>query len=121
MYIINTYFSALPMPEIMISPETSRVIAGGTHTVQCIMTGISYLAVPPTLELRRAGGIMLATNVGFSVTHTLDPVMTSHAGQYTCRVSVVIASISVNVSDQRNSTVSIYSKFTLTIAEMVTV
>ena len=58
MNIIITYiFSALPKPKVMISPENSRVIAGGTHTVQCIMTGIPYLAVPPTLELRRAGAL----------------------------------------------------------------
>ena len=45
--------SALPDPEVMISPEDSRVTAGDSHTVQCTVTDIPYLAVSPTVELIR--------------------------------------------------------------------
>ena len=83
--------------------------AGDTHTLQCTVTDIPYLAVSPTVELIGPGDSVLATDMSFTVTYTLDPVMTSHAGQYICRVSVIIASVSVNVSDQSSSTLTVQS------------
>ena len=94
----------------MIFPEDSTVTAGNSHTVQCTVTDIPYLAVSPTVELIGPGDSVLATNMSFTVTHTLDPVMTSHAGQYTCRASVMIASVSVDVSGQSSSTITVQSK-----------
>ena len=77
--------------------------AGDSHTVQCTVTDIPYLAVSPTVELIGPRGSVLATNMSFSVTHILDPVMTSHAGQYTCR-----ASVSMEVSET-SSTLTVQS------------
>ena len=59
------------------------------------MTDIPYLAVLPTVELMGPGDSVLANDMSFTLTHTLDPVMTSHAGQYTCRASVLVASVSI--------------------------
>jgi hypothetical protein len=98
---------ALPAPEVMISPGDSTVTAGDSHTVQCTVTDIPYLAVSPTVELIGPGDSVLATDMSFTVTHILDPVMTLHAGQYTCRASVMIASVSVNVSGQSSSTLTV--------------
>ena len=95
----------------MILPGDSTVVAGDSHTVQCTVSDIPYLAVSPTVELIGPGDSVLATNISFTVTHTLDPVMTSHAGQYTCRASV-ISSVSVNVSSQSSSTLTVQSEFT---------
>ena len=83
--------------------------AGDSHTVQCTVTDIPYLAVSPTVELIGPGDSMLVTDMSFTLTHTLDPVMTSHAGKYTYRASVMIASVSVDVSDQKNSTLTVQS------------
>ena len=103
--------SALPDPEVMISPEDSTVAAGDTHTVQCTVSDIPFLAVQPTVELTGPGGSVLATtDMSLMVTHTLDPVMTSHAGQYTCKASVMIASVGVDVSGQSSSTLTVQSK-----------
>ena len=85
----------------------STVTAGESHTVHCIVTDIPYLAVPPTVELIGPGNSVLATDMSYTMTHTLDPVLTSHAGQYTCRASVMIASVSVNVSGQSSSTLTV--------------
>ena len=104
------HLSALPDPEVMISPEDSTVTAGDSHTVQCTVTDIPYLAVSPTVELIGPENSVLATDMSFTLTHTLDPVMTSHAGQYICRASDMIASVSVNVSDQNSSTLTVQSK-----------
>ena len=92
---------------MMISPEDSTVTAGDTHSVQCTVTDIPFLAVQPTAELIGPGGSVLATTL---MTHTLDPVMTSHAGQYTCRASVMIASVGVDVSAQSSSTLTVQSE-----------
>ena len=95
----------------MISLVDTTVTAGNPLTVQCTMTVIPYLAVQPTVELLGPDGSVLAiTNMNLMVNHTLDPVRTSHAGQYTCRASVVIASVSVDVSGQRSSTLTVRSK-----------
>ena len=87
------------------------MMAGDLHTMQCIVTDIPYLAVSPIVELIGPGDSELATEMSFTVTHMLDPVMTSHAGQYTCRASVMIASVSVDVSGQSSSILTVQSKF----------
>jgi hypothetical protein len=51
---------------------------------------------------------VLATNMS---SHTLDPVMTSHAGQYTCRASVTIASVSQGFLLKLNRMVILYSEW----------
>ena len=95
----------------MISPVDTTVTAGDPLAVQCTMTVIPYLAVQPTVELLGPDGSVLATtNMDLMVDHTLDPVRTSYAGQYTCRASVVIASVSVDVSGQRSSTLTVKSE-----------
>ena len=93
----------------MISPD-STVTAGESHTLQCTVTHNPYRDVTPTVELIGPGDSVLATNTSFTVTHTLDPVMTSHAGQYTCRASVMITVVSVDVSGQNNSTLTVQSE-----------
>ena len=74
------------------------------------MTDNPYRDVMPTVELIGPGNTVLATDTSFTVTHTLDPVMTSHAGQYTCRASVVVASVRVHVGDHSSSNLTVQSK-----------
>ena len=57
---------ALPARDVMIS-----------HTVQCTLTDIQYLAGSPTVELIGPGDSVLATEMNLTVMHTLDPLMTS--------------------------------------------
>ena len=78
----------------------------------CVVMGTPYL---PTLQLQGPRNSVLASNfnMSFTMIHTLDPVMTSHAGQYTCRASVMIASVSVDVSGQSSSTLTVHSEFIL--------
>ena len=98
----------LPDPVLTISPVISTVTAGDKLTVQCTMTAIPYLVVQPTVELLGPeGSVLTASNMSLMVDLILDPVRTSHAGQYICRASVVIASVSVDVSGQSNSTLNV--------------
>ena len=87
--------------------------------MQCTVTDIPYLAVSPTVELIGKGDSVLATNISFALSHTLDPVMTSHAGQYSCRASVMIASVSVDVSGQSRSNLTVQS-MSLVLCEIAT-
>ena len=85
--------------------------AGDSHTVQCRVTDIPYLTVSPSVELIRPEDSVLATNMGLTVTHTLDPVMTSHAGQYTCKASVSVdVSESISTLTVQSMCMSIYGK-----------
>ena len=93
----------------MGSVEDSTVTAGNSHTLQCTVTEIPHLALQSTMELTGPGG-SLAIAVGLMVTHTVDPVRTSDAGQYTCRASVNIPSASVDVSGHSSSTLMVQSK-----------
>ena len=93
----------------MISQEDSTLSTGDSYTVECVVTDIPYLFVPPTVELIGPADSVLVTDMGFTLAHTVDPVMTSHAGQYTCRASIMIASVSVDVSDQSSSTLTVQS------------
>ena len=89
----------------------SIVTAGDLYTVYCVATSTPYLAIQPTVELIGPGGsVLAATDMSLMVSHTLDPVMTSHAGQYTCMASVMIASVGVDVSAQNSSTLTVQSK-----------
>ena len=99
--------STLPAPEVTISPGDSIVTAGVSHTVQCTVTYIPFLAVSLNVELIGPGDIVLAIGMSFTLTHTLYPVMTSHAGQYTCR-----ASVGVDVSES-SSTLTVRSMYTI--------
>ena len=98
----------LPAPEVA-SVVDSTVTAEDSHTLQCTVTEIPHLAVQPNVELIGPGG-SLATAMGLMLTHTVDPVKTSDAGQYTCMASVVIPSASVDVSGQSSSTLTVQSE-----------
>ena len=82
--------------------------AGDSYTVQCTVTDIPYLVVSPTVELIGPGGEILATAMNLTLTHTLDSLMTTHSGQYTCKASVMIASVNVDVSGQSSSTLTVH-------------
>ena len=101
----------LPAPEVA-TVEDSTVTAGDSHTLQCTVTEIPHLAVQPTVELiGPASSNMVATVVGLMVTHIVDPVRTSDAGQYRCRASVDIPSASVDISAHSSSTLTVQSKW----------
>ena len=100
----STHSPTVTATEVIISPEDSRVTAGDSHTIHCTVTNIPYLVVSPTMELIGPRKSVLATDISFTLSHTLDPVMTSHAGQYTCR-----ASVNGNISGQSSSTLILQS------------
>ena len=110
MHLCVFLLAALPNPVVRISPANPTVPAGDRHTMTCTVTASSYLTVQPTVEILGPDGSVIVTGTGLELRTTLDPVRTSDAGEYTCRASVVIASVSVDVSGERSSTLTVESE-----------
>ena len=109
--VFSSPCTVLPAPEVA-TVEDSTVTAGDSHILQCTVTEIPHLAVQPTVELIGPGSSnMVSTVVGLMVTHIVDPVRTSDAGQYRCRALVDIPSASVDISAHSSSTLTVQSKW----------
>ena len=74
------------------------------------MRAFSHLTVQPTVEILGPDGSAIFTSRGLELSTALDPVRTSDAGQYTCRASVVIESVGVDVSGERSFTLRVRSE-----------
>ena len=74
------------------------------------MPVVPFLTVAPTFQWMAPGDSEVANGSGPSLTHTLDPVRTSDAGQYTCRATVDIASVGVSVSGQSSTILTVQSE-----------
>ena len=88
----------------------STVTAGGQQALECTVSVDPFLTVAPTLQWVGPGDSEVASGSGPSLTHTLGPVRTSDAGQFTCRATVDIPSAGVSVSGQSSTTLTVQSK-----------
>ena len=88
----------------------STVTAGGQQALECTVSVVPFLTVAPTLQWVAPGNSEVESGYGPSLTHTLDPVRTSDAGQYTCQATVDIASVGVSVSGQSSTTLTVQSE-----------
>ena len=81
-------------------------------TLTCTSTGSPATTVTWTRDSEVVSGGMtgnseVASGSGPSLTHTLDPVRTSDAGQYTCWAIVDIPSVDVTVTGQSSTTLTV--------------
>ena len=88
----------------------STVTAGGQQALECTVSVVPFLTVAPTLQWVASGNSEVTSGSGTFLTHTLDPVRTSDAGQYICRVTVDISSVGVSVSGQSSTTLTVQSE-----------
>ena len=100
---------ALPSPQVTTTMD-STVTAGGQQALECTVSVVSFLTVAPTLQWVAPSNSEVASGSGPSLTHTLDQVRTSDAGQYTCRATVDIPSVSVSVTGQSSTTLTVQSE-----------
>ena len=114
-YIIITHsysniFPALPQPEVEITAPPT-VIAGSKLTLECSVTVVPHLTSTPRVELSGPGDVVLATGTNLTLTHTLDPVLVSSAGQqYVCKTELEIESLGVLQTSQSTYTITVQSK-----------
>ena len=88
----------------------SIVTANGQQALECTVSVVPFLTVAPTLQWVAPGNSEVASGSGPSLTHMLDPVRTSDAGQYTCWATVDIPSVGVSVSGQSSTTLTVQSE-----------
>ena len=100
---------ALPSPQVTTTMN-STVTAGGQQALECNLSVVPFLSVAPTVQLVAPNNSEVASGSVPSLTHTLNPVRTSDAGQYTCRATVDIPSVGVSVSAQGSTTLTVQSE-----------
>ena len=100
---------ALPSPQLITTMD-STVTAGGQQALECTVSVVPFLTVAPTLQWVAPSYSEVASGSGPSLTHTLHPVRTSDAGQYTCQATVNIPSVGVSVSSQNSTILSVQSE-----------
>ena len=110
-YIIKTFSSALPDPDVTISGPTTA--AAGEHLVlTCTVRVIERLVSEPSVEwsggsVGRGDGVMqddTTHNGAISVrTLTFSPLLTTHGDLYTCMVVISDQSINLLKTNNRNT------------------
>ena len=116
------YFSAeLPLPTIEIM-DSGESVAGGTLSLNCSVTTVENLVVPPQVEfldllgqplMRREIFVHSPITEGQVTFLTLEfsPLVTSIGGQYVCRAIINIPQAAiVNVSTELTAGVTVKSK-----------
>ena len=99
-FSIHTHTSiALPAPEVNLT-AASVVTVGTSVSLECSLSVVPHLIAAPHAELLGPGGFVLASGTNLSLTHTLDPVRASNAGQYVCRAALDIESVDVSLTSQ---------------------
>lgn len=65
------------------------------------MSVVPHLIITPRVELSGPGEVVVASDNGLSLTHTLGPVLASNAGQqYVCKAVLEIESLGVHLMSQ---------------------
>ena len=97
-YWIWRYFT--PIPPLSVSPLQVSVTTGANPTVRqsytftCTVTPQGELTGTPTVQWRGPGGDPITTGGDFTVsstppyTLTINPLLQSHDGQYTCQATI---------------------------------
>lgn len=97
-YIFN--LPVPPAPEVNIT-AVSVATVGTALTLECSVSVVPHLITTPRVELSGPGEVVLASDTGLSLTHTLDPVLASNAGQqYICKAVLEIESLGVPLMSQ---------------------
>ena len=93
-----------------MSELNSTVSAGDKYALECSVSTVPSVIVQPTLEWFEPGGRLLINGSGTYLSASLNPVMTSYAGQYICLATVSIVSIGVYVEGMNSTTLTVQSK-----------
>ena len=109
------FYTALP-PLVVEIVAPASAIAGGSLTVECSVTAVPHLITPPQVRLFGPDGRLLVGETGYSVSETLNPVMTLQAGQqYFCEAELMIEAMNLSLSHSDTYTVTVEGKQCITI------
>ena len=104
-----SFLPALPSPQVTTTMDTI-VTASGQQALKCPVLVVPFLSIVPKLQWMGPNNCKVASGFGPSLTHILDPVRTSDAGQYTCQATVDIPSVDVFVTGQNRTTLTVQSE-----------
>ena len=85
------------------------------------MSVVPHLIIAPRVELSGPGEEVIASNTGLSLTHTLDFVLASDAGQqYVCNAVLEIESLGVRLMSQSAPySLTVQSKYVIEVSSLV--
>ena len=109
----------LPPPVVIISSYGST-IAGSVYSLVCMVKVVDGLVVVPDSVWMKDGGVLVnGTNTTLtrtvsggnsSLNLTFNPLLTSHAGQYTCVATISVPQLSLSITNSSAVTVSVQSE-----------
>ena len=102
--------TALPAPNVSISPASGSPTAGQTYSLTCSVQVVPHLVVEPSIEWTRQDGTVLIASSGSSLQLNFNPVVTSNSSHYTCRASIDITGV-VSVSGENTRDLEVISKY----------
>ena len=88
----------------------TTVAVGEEVTLECNVSVVMFLSEEPTIELAGPGGDVVEMATGRTLKYLLDPVNTSHAGQYTCTARLQIPSVGVDVRVENTTNLMVQSE-----------
>ena len=94
----------------MTTSSNSALNIGDQQTLECNISLVSFLIAEPALQWMDTAGSILASTTGQSLTHIVNVEKTSSAGLYTCQAVVDVAAISLSVTEQSNTSLTVQSK-----------
>ena len=90
-----TLFTALTLPDVSFMASSSQIVRGEQYSLTCIVQVVQFLANQPDVTWLNAGnGITVGQprrlNNTTTLRFTIDQLVQSHLGVYTCRACVSI-------------------------------
>ena len=109
--LLDAIFQLIGFPSLEVTTSSNSALnIGDQQTLECNISVVSFLIAEPALQWMDAAGSILASTTGQSLTHIVNVEKTSSAGLYTCRAVVDVAAISLSVTEQSNTSLTVQSK-----------
>ena len=102
-------FLGFPQPQVTTTSDAQLSI-GDQLLLECAASLVPHLVTQPSLQWERAPGDILTTGTGDYLSHSLSIDKTSTAGVYTCTVGISVPDISLSVTEESQTTLTVQSK-----------
>ena len=91
----------------VVYEESVTTIAGQSLSVECNFTMIPNLVTAPSVQWLNSTDSVVSN----AKTFNLSPLLTSHGGSYTCIVTISIPQLSILLTANGSTTVTVESEF----------
>ena len=111
-YLSPSFFLSLVgllSPQVTATSD-SQLSIGDQLVLECTVSAVPHLVTQPSLKWERAPGDSLTTGIGDYLSHNLTVDKTSTAGVYTCVLTIDVLAISLLVTGESQTTLTVQSK-----------